>query len=235
MFRSEPRGGSRTLIFDADDTLWEMSMVFERVIDDYLDWLAHPTLDRTELRGILVDIERASVQVHGYGTTGFLHSLAACFERLSERPASPAERDQIDTLAAALILHKVELMPGVSAALEQLGRRHTLHLLTKGDQDEQQRKIDASGLAHRFASISIVPEKKVSTYVELSERLSLDVASTWMIGNSPASDILPARGAGMNAVLIPNQHTWVLEQGEIDPADDRILILDTFPDLLHHF
>lgn len=29
-----------------------------------------------------------------------------------------------------------------------------------------------------------------------------------MIGNSPRSDILPARKVGMNAVFIPNDHTW---------------------------
>ena len=40
----------QTLIFDADDTLWENNVVFERVIEDYLDWVAHPTLDRAQVR-----------------------------------------------------------------------------------------------------------------------------------------------------------------------------------------
>jgi len=31
----------QTLIFDADDTLWA-NVIFERVIEDYLDWVVHP-------------------------------------------------------------------------------------------------------------------------------------------------------------------------------------------------
>lgn len=56
-----------------------------------------------------------------------------------------------------------------------------------------------------------------------------------MIGNSPKSDILPAREAGMGAVFIPNENTWVLEQSELDPADERVLRLAAFPELLRHF
>ncbi|MGW0227406.1 hypothetical protein ACWDWO_03750 [Actinopolymorpha singaporensis] len=55
----------QVLIFDADDTLWEMNLLFERVIEDYLDWLEHPTLDRTEIRRILDDIEAANAVTHG--------------------------------------------------------------------------------------------------------------------------------------------------------------------------
>jgi putative hydrolase of the HAD superfamily len=55
-----------------------------------------------------------------------------------------------------------------------------------------------------------------------------------MIGNSPRSDIIPARKAGWRAVFIPNAHTWALEQQELHP-DDGILELRTFTDLLDHF
>ena len=85
----------RTLVFDADDTLWENNVLFERVIDAYLDWLAHPTLDRAATRAVLDEVERANVVVHGYGTESFLRSLHDCFERLSERPATAAEADQL--------------------------------------------------------------------------------------------------------------------------------------------
>ena len=36
----------QTLVFDADDTLWENNVLFERVVQDYLGWLAHPTRPR---------------------------------------------------------------------------------------------------------------------------------------------------------------------------------------------
>ena len=84
------------LVFDADDTLWENNVLFERVVHDYLEWLAHPTLDRAALREVLDDVERATIAVHGYGSASFLHSLHVCFERLQRRrrptPSAPRSR-----------------------------------------------------------------------------------------------------------------------------------------------
>jgi putative hydrolase of the HAD superfamily len=229
------RREGRVLVFDADDTLWENNVLFERVIDDFLEWLDHPTLDRVEIRAVLDDIERANAVVHGYGSKVFLHSLGECLERLRERPATDRERREIDALAAALVDHKVELMPGVAETLDALAGRHDLLLLTKGAREEQQRKLDASGLTHHFRAAHIVMEKNAETYRWLAREHHFDPAAAWMIGNSPKSDILPARAAGMNAVFIPNDNTWVLEHDELDPADPGVLRLAAFTELLAHF
>lgn len=229
------RAVNQVLIFDADDTLWENNILFERVIEDFLTWLDHPSLDRREVRTVLNDIQAANAKTHGYGAKMLLRSLHDCFQRLSERSATPEERDAIEGVTAALIDHEVELIPGVADTLARLGERHSLLLLTKGDPEDQQRKLDASRLVHHFAHVHIVAEKHVGTYTELIERHELAVENTWMIGNSPKSDIRPARAAGMNAVFIPNQHTWVLEHDELDHSDERILTLRAFPELLRHF
>jgi putative hydrolase of the HAD superfamily len=225
----------QVLVFDADDTLWENNHLFERVIDDYLDWLAHPTLGSAEVRAVLLDIEAANAATHGYGSQVFLRSLRDCFGHLNERPATAEEHAAIDALARPLLEHRVEPGPGVVDTLQDLGTRHRLLLLTKGDVDEQQSKIDTSALAPHFRHIHIVAEKNEATYRELAAAHGLVVDSTWMIGNSPKSDIVPARAAGMNAVYIPNDNTWALERTELDPTDDRVLHLRTFSELLDHF
>ena len=225
----------QTLVFDADDTLWENNVLFERVVADYIAWLAHPTLDPVALRAVLDDVERATIVTHGYGSASFLRSLHDCFERLSERAATAVERDTITGLAARLVDHDVELMPGVADTLSTLGERHDLLLLTKGQTAEQQRKIDASGLAPHFRSTHIVSEKEPGTYRALVDGENLDAASTWMIGNSPRSDVVAAREAGLRAVFIPHVHTWSLEHTDIDPDDAGVLHLRAFPDLLDHF
>jgi putative hydrolase of the HAD superfamily len=225
----------QVLIFDADDTLWDNNILFERVIDDFLDWVAHPTMDRTELRAILDDIEAANAVTHGYGTRVFLRSLAECFGRLRERPATAEERRRIDELAIVLLEHRVEPLPGVAETLTLLGGRHELLLLTKGDSEEQRAKVAASQLEDHFRGVHIVPEKDVDVYRWLTAEYQLTPATTWMIGNSPKSDIIPARQAGMNAVFIPNDNTWALEQSALDPGDDRVLRLRTFRELLDHF
>jgi putative hydrolase of the HAD superfamily len=223
------------LIFDADDTLWENNVLFERAIDDFIDWVDHPTLDPVAVRRLLLDIERANAAAHGYGSKVFLRSLHDCFERLSERPVSPADAADIDRLTARLAHHEVELIPDVASTLDELGGRHDLLLLTKGDPVEQQRKIDASGLAHHFRRAVVVAEKESTVYAELAATEGLDPARAWMIGNSVKSDVNPALAVGMGAVFIPNDNTWALEHAELDTAAPRLLRLERFGQLATHF
>jgi putative hydrolase of the HAD superfamily len=230
----QPAAARRSLIFDADDTLWENNVLFEKVVEEYLDWLAHPTLSRTEIRAVLDDIEAANAKNNGYGSRAFLGNLAQTFERLYARPVTEAQRNEIEGLATALLHHDIELMPGVTDVLDTLSTRHDLFLLTKGDQSEQRRKVDASGLAHHFAAVHIVPEKVPAIYRSVASEHGLISDNTWMIGNSPKSDILAARAAGLNAVYIPHASTWILEQSEL-PPDERVLRLPSFTALLDHF
>ncbi|MFC9882499.1 HAD family hydrolase [Streptomyces libani] len=223
------------LIFDADDTLWENNVIFERVIDEFLEWMTHPGLDRAEVRAVLDGIEAANAPKLGYGSKVFLHSLGECVAQLRGRAATAEESARIAGWAAAFAGDRVELIPGVAETLAELARRHDLLLLTKGDTEEQERKVAASGLTRHFRGVHIVAEKNIATYEQLKRAYDLVPDSTWMIGNSPKSDILPARSAGLNAVFIPHEHTWVLEHSELDPADDKVLRLPAFADLLHHF
>ena len=160
----------QVLIFDADDTLWEFNHLFERVIDDYLEWLAHPTHSTDEIRAVLLDIEAANAAAHGYGTHVFLRSLRDCFLHLNERPATDRSRRRSTRSRCPCSSTTSTPLPGVVETLTELGTRHRLLLLTKGATDEQQRKIDASALAPHFEHVHIVAEKDVDTYRGLAAR-----------------------------------------------------------------
>jgi putative hydrolase of the HAD superfamily len=61
--------------------------------------------------------------------------------------------------------------------------------------------------------------------------------TTWMIGNSPKSDINPALAAGLNAVFVPHGDTWILEHDDLMEATPprRLLTVDSFGELREHF
>jgi putative hydrolase of the HAD superfamily len=223
------------LIFDADDTLWENNVLFDRAIADFIEWIDHPTLDAAAITATLHDIERANSAAHGYGTRVFLRSLHDCFEHLLERAPNPDDRARIVQLAGPLLAHAIEPIADVEATLRVLRGRHDLLLLTKGDEEEQQGKIDVSGLARFFRSIVIVREKTPEVYADLVDAEGLDPRATWMIGNSIKSDIKPALAAGLGAVFIPNVNTWALEHDVLDETAARLVQVERFSELLDRF
>jgi putative hydrolase of the HAD superfamily len=137
-------------------------------------------------------------------------------------------------LGLGIMNHPLELLDGVLETLEYLAPRHALFLVTKGDHGEQTRKIEASKLRSYFREVEILSEKDAGAFRHLVGKHAWDSARTWMVGNSPRSDINPAISAGINAVYIPHPHTWVLEHEE-PLKHPRVLELTSFSDLRHHF
>ena len=228
---------SQTLLIDADDTLWENNIYFERAIVRFISFLNHHEFSPEQVREVLNDVERECIVKHGYGLHSFSHALVDTFERLSVRPVTPELHAQITGFAHSVADHAIEFLPDVPQTLEYLSKRHHLILVTKGAIAEQSGKIERSGLRGYFAATEIVAEKDPAAYHTLVEKHSLTHNSTWMIGNSPRSDINPALAAGLHAVFVPHGDTWILEHEEVNaaPPPQRLLILGRFAELREHF
>ena len=226
----------QTLLIDADDTLWENNVYFERAIAAFIGYLNH-TCTPEEVRQTLNGVERETILAHGYGLTSFTRSLVTCYERLSPGPVTDENRDRIRGFAQAIADHEIELLPGVRETLAELGARHRVILMTKGNHAEQADKFARSGLQPFFSAVEIVPEKDPATYQQAIARHELSPHSTWMIGNSPKSDINPALAAGLHAVYVHHPSTWVLEHDNFAAPvpPQRFIQLDRFAALIEHF
>jgi putative hydrolase of the HAD superfamily len=229
--------GAQTLLIDADDTLWENNIYFERAIAKFISLLNHREYTPEQVRLVLNDVERDSILKHGYGLHSFAHSLAETFEKLSVDPVTPEMHERIRSFAHEIADHPVELIAGVPETLEYLSPRHHLIMMTKGNFAEQAGKVERSGLKEYFAAIEIVPEKDEAMYRSVVAKYELAGDSTWMVGNSPKSDINPALAAGLHAVFVPHDNTWILEHEELAaaPPDQQLLVVERFTDLKTHF
>jgi len=220
------------LIVDADDTLWENNVYFEQAFEDFVAYLEHSTLNAHEIRAILDEIELANARSHGYGSLNFGRNLQQCYVRLAEREIGAEDLETVKGFALRILEQPLEIIAGVEETLEYLAARHELTLFTKGHVEEQKIKIDRSGLGAHFAHTAIVKEKDVAGYRQLVIERGMDPALTWMIGNSPKSDINPALEAGLNAAFIPHTTTWTLERQALrEPGPGRLLVLRNFADL----
>src|ERR1039457_6648398 len=92
----------QTLLFDADDTLWENNVYFERAIAAFISYLNHHEYSTVEVRLALNVVERETILAHGYGLTSFTRSLLDCFERLSPAPITNDKRQRIEGFARSV-------------------------------------------------------------------------------------------------------------------------------------
>ena len=136
---------AQTLLIDADDTLWENNIYFERAIAQFISFLDHQEHTPEQVRGVLNDVERVCIVRHGYGLHSFSHALVDTFERLAVEPVTPAVHETIRGFANMISEHPVELMHDVPETLEYLATRHRLILMTKGAVVEQSGKVNRSG------------------------------------------------------------------------------------------
>ncbi len=225
-----------TLLIDADDTLWENNVYFDSVIDRTAARLSAYGVPVERTRAALLDIERHRTRAHGYGSLNFGASLEVLCEHVGVGAALDDLRPFLRAEVAALRRKRLDILPDVPDTLADLRRRHRLVLFTKGNHDEQWDKVVRSGLRDLFHQVDVVREKDDAAYRDATRRLGIRPDDAWMVGNSPKSDILPARAAGLGAVFIPHPDTWALEHADLpDSHDPGILRVDRFSDLRRYF
>ncbi|MDQ6691185.1 MAG: HAD hydrolase-like protein [Candidatus Dormibacteraeota bacterium] len=203
-------------------------------MERFIDFLKHSAMTREQVREAVFEVERLNIGRHGYGSAAFGANLHEAYERLSERDVTASELEIVMGMARDILQRPLVVLPGVEATLAELGKRHELTLFTKGERVEQQLKVDRSGLAPLFARVVIAPEKDPAAYRELVTEHGLDPGRTWMVGNSPRSDINPALEVGLGAVFVPHSRTWKLELAEI-VSSPRLIVVDRFEELCRHF
>jgi putative hydrolase of the HAD superfamily len=227
----------RTLLIDADDTLWESNIYYMRCSEELTLWLISLGIERSAIEKAIARFEQEVLPEFGYSPHGYIEALALATQHLAQVFGLEVTSELLEkarSFGAAMIHPPMVLLPQVDETLSALAPQNRLILVTKGDRVLQQRKLERSGLASYFDRVHVLVEKDADGYRELVQQEGLDPANTWMIGNSPKSDINPAIEAGLHAIYIPYEYTWSAECVEITPSS-RVATLPRFADLVDHF
>ncbi len=207
---------SLNLIFDADDTLWDSNIHFLEAFDSFAAAVENADLglSRVKIQDAVRRTEIRLIKSLGYGRRPYVQALHEAAQELA--PSNGELRDEIERIGVCLIERECALLPDVEPTLRE-------------------QKLARSGLAPLFDRVETPREKDVDAYLRLVREAELNPSSTYMIGNSPRSDINPAVRAGLHAVYIPHPHTWELEDEEIAEADGMIIELPSFRRLVEVF
>lgn len=215
--------GIRLVGFDADDTLWRSQdyfdaaqLEFERIVGAYVD------LHDARVSERLYAVESRNIAVFGYGVKGMVLSMIEAAVEITGERIGAADLHRIVALGKELLRHPVELLPGIRDAVERIGARYDVVLITKGDLFHQEAKVRQSGFAELFRRIEIVSEKDAATYARLFEEFALPASRFVMIGNSLRSDIAPVLALGGWGVHMPYHSTWAHEAEATLPAGAHV-------------
>ncbi len=224
------------LIFDADDTLWDSNIHFLEAFDAFAAAIVRAgiEIERREIQALVHNSELELIPSLGYGRRPYVAALRLAADRLAPPAIRKSLDSDIDSIGNHLVERHSQLLPGVEPTVRELSTRHRLMIFTKGRREEQIRKLERSGIGPYFSRMETPHEKDVHAYRRLIRDAELDPSASFMIGNSPRSDINPAVRAGLGAVFIPYPHTWELEQEEIT-SHERIIEVAAFRDLVEIF
>ena len=199
------------IAFDGDDTLWQSETQFH-VTHAQVRALLADNVEASVLDARLLEVERANLEVYGYGVKAFTLSMIETAIDLAGEFLDISDIQALLDAGKQLLAHPIELLPGAREAViaaRDAGLR--ILLITKGDLFHQESKVARSGFAGLVDHVEVVAEKDVLTYDRILDRHGIEPASFLMVGNSLKSDCAPVLALGGRAVFVPHPLTWALE------------------------
>lgn len=223
---------TKTIAFDADDTLWENERFFREAEDEFCRIMARFG-EKKELCSCLFSVETANMAMYGYGIKAFTLSMIEAAVKIAAAELAQDDTQAIINIGKSMLDRPVEVYDGVQETLEILSSGHELVLATKGDLLDQRRKLEKSGLGKYFSHVEIMPAKTTADYMHLLGKLGVKPCDFTMVGNSVKSDIIPVVELGGYAVHIPAEYTWQHEIPEEGFSHTRVRTVDSFRKLLN--
>lgn len=198
------------VIFDGDDTLWKTQELYEKAKIQYLDILKKLGIIDANLIRNLDSLDACRAGTLGFSRTRFMESMLLLYAQYCgamQMDWDVLAESEIRKLSRILEC-PVELYPDAMDALRILASKYQLILFTKGDIEDQRKKIESLGAEFTscFFQIHICMSKGPD---ELSELMAaFENRPVAVIGNSIRSDILPAMELGVYSILIlrPSWH-----------------------------
>jgi putative hydrolase of the HAD superfamily len=210
----------KIIAFDADDTLWHNEPYFdeaqERFCVLFQDYASHQ-----EILGLILNHQINNLPLYGFGIKAFTLSMIETALELTHQQISGKGIEQILTIGKELLEKPVELLPNITAVLEQLHGKYKLVVATKGDLKDQHRKLHDSGIGAFFHHIEVMIDKTELDYQKMLGRLECNPEDFLMIGNSLKSDVLPVLNIGGHVIHIPYHTTWAYEKIDFEIEHDN--------------
>ena len=202
------------VIFDVDETLYNMTQPFERAFkeiwqDKYdIDMYELYTASRIHSDRVFDQVMAGTMTVDGAGVYRMQHAMRDFGFEITEEEALEFQH----------VYRKHQQHLDISKTMERIlnllkERGVSLAILTNGETNHQMEKIRGMGLERWFSDDRIFVSDAVGyfkpdvrTFRAVEDALHLNREETWYIGDSIENDIEGAGAAGWQAILLNRHH-----------------------------
>lgn len=211
------------LIFDLDDTLIHTHMVYLQVTAEIIDRMEELNICDDNLYYTLDSYDRETVEDDGcFKQDAFPRAVQKTYDfycqklNLEYRDEVAEELNQIAWQINSL---KYEAVEGAKLLLDKLAesQKYTMVLLTRGDEELQNKKVKDNDLQNYFDEIIVTPNKTAAVFGDIIAKYGVCSADTWIIGNSMRSEIIPAQQLGAKHILTDVTENWGYETVDNPP------------------
>ncbi len=211
------------VIFDADNTLWDVEKLYNDARTAFCNYVLNELNRSGENRrqqvsfGLLEQVQRSRdiqlCKTHGYSTSRFARSFEDTLTFFM--PFAPDTAHKHVRFLAQDVFEKPALaVNNLDLILTELSKSYALAIISAGERWVQEKRLSQFGFNDKFKDIQIVERKHSAIFHDFCKKWSVNPERCWVIGDSPRSDILPAKQAGLLAIHVQAAN-WDAEYDEV--------------------
>src|SRR5262249_39606193 len=155
---------------------------------------------------------------HGLGHRYFGNDMARCLRTLMRQTGQLWTKElarQVIAIGNQVYTTIPAELPCIIPCLRSAYILGNIHILTAGHPVVQRAKYDETGVSALSDGITIVERKTPEVFAEIMRNYQATPETTWMIGNSVRSDMIPADKAGINLLWLQRK-TWIYDEVRIE-------------------
>lgn len=221
------------LIFDLDDTLCGVELD-GKLVPGYEAY--NDTIRRFGYAMQLLGFDgEGAIETHkqidedmcravGFGDkTRFAQSMVETYKRLAGHDAVRCNEDLMYRIGMSVFTDYPYLpLEGATHVLSTYHWYYNIVVVTKGQEDEQHKKLNDTGLIQWVDRVVVCDRKDDKEWLDVLDTIGLYEwkpalkGASWAIGNSAKADVNPPLKYGLNALHISDPNGWVFENAEYE-------------------